>query len=185
MLKKIVVSVFEGFSVVATAIAVIVVVFFFGRLTTVDGKSMDPTLSSGDRLFVYSCIFDYEYKDIVVIVEPNDLKKPIVKRVIATQGQWVDINYEEGLVYVGDSKDNLQPLEENYTASLTNMRPAEDLHKYPVQVPNGHLFVMGDNRNDSTDSRSYRVDFVDENYVLGKAICRLMPFGDFDIYDGE
>ena len=105
-----------------------------------------------------------------------------MKRVIATEGQWVDVRYDEGLVYVGDTKDTMKPLDESYTASLTDVEVSDDLHKYPVQVPENHLFAMGDNRNHSIDSRSSMVGFVDENYVLGKAVFRISPFGNFNIY---
>lgn len=177
--------IFEAASFIVGVIVPVVLLLTFGfRLTTVDGRSMEPTLSGGDRLLTTSVAMKYEYKDIVVVVEPNDkLYKPIIKRVIATEGQWIDVRYDEGLVYVGDSKDDLKPLDEQYTKSLTDRVPYEDNHEYPVQVPENHCFVMGDNRNDSTDSRSYKVGFVDENYILGKAVFRVFPFGNFNIYD--
>lgn len=184
-MKKISVALFEFSSILVGAILAIVVIFSFCfRLTTVDGESMEPTLHHGDRLLTASIAKEYNYKDIVVVVEPNEeLYKPIIKRVIATEGQWVDVRYDEGLVYVGDSADTLKPLDEPYTKSLTDEFFSEDRHEYPVQVPEKSYFVMGDNRNDSTDSRSYRVGFVDENYILGKAILRILPYGDFNIYD--
>lgn len=184
MKKKISAAAFEFASLMVSVIVPVVVILVLGfRLTAVDGSSMEPTLWDGDRLLTTALQSEYEYKDIVVIVEPNELYKPIIKRIIATEGQWVDIRYDEGLVYVGDTKDTMKPLDEPYTASLTDLEPFEDRHEYPVQVPENHYFAMGDNRNDSIDSRSYRVGFVDENYILGKAVFRLFPYGDFNIYD--
>lgn len=184
MSRKLVSVVFETASVVVGAVLAVAIIFtFLFKPIKVDGKSMVPTLSNGDELLVTAAGGDYEYKDIVIVVEPNDLHKPLVKRVIATPGQWVNIDYTEGYVYVGDTLDSMVRLDEPYTASLTDEKPVEDINEYPIQVPEKSYFVMGDNRNHSTDSRSYRVGFIDENYILGKAFVRIVPFGEFNIYD--
>lgn len=189
--NKLVENIFEIASVLMSAIIAIAIIFtFLFRLVGVDGQSMVPTLVDKDWLITLTAVDDYEYKDIVIVVEPNGLNKPIVKRVIATEGQWVDVRYDEGLVYVGDSKDNMKPLEENYIAEPPTVRVFDDNHEYPVQVPEGSLFAMGDNRNHSTDSRSSMVGFIDERYVLGKAMWRIMSgetgvdFSKFNIYEG-
>ncbi len=184
-MKKSVSTAFEIASIFISAVLAVTLIFTLGlRLTTVDGRSMEPTLHDGDKLITLSLVGEYDYGDIVVVVEPNEeLYKPIIKRVIAKEGQWVDVRYDEGLVYVGDTKETMVPLDEPYTAELTNVKPFEDLNEYPVQVPENEYFCMGDNRNHSTDSRSYMVGTVQEGYILGKALYRLMPFGDFNIYE--
>ncbi len=184
MRKKITVFLFEFASTCVSAIAIIALIFIIGiRVTTVNGSSMEPTLSDSDKLVIICSEQKFEYKDIVIICEPNILDEIIVKRVIATEGQWVDVRYNEGLVYVGDSPDTMQPLDEDYTACLTDEFNPEDRHEYPVQVPENCIFAMGDNRNDSTDSRSFRVGFVQEGYILGKVLFRFAPSFDFSLYD--
>ncbi|MBQ8210463.1 MAG: signal peptidase I [Clostridia bacterium] len=178
-MKKLTEGLFEFMSVVTSAVVAIAVIFtLFFRLTTVSGKSMQPTLYHEDKLITTAYSDTYEYKDIVIVVEPNEeLYEPLVKRVIATEGQWVTVDYDSGLVYVGDTVDTMNALDEDYTASLTNEKPWFDTNEYPIQVPENSYFCMGDNRNNSTDSRAYYVGFVDESYILGKAIFRLSPFG--------
>lgn len=176
MSKKFVDNIYELASVVMSSIITIVILFScVFRLVGVDGSSMVPTLSHGDWLMVSAAGMSYDYGDIVIVVQPNSLHKPIVKRVIATEGQTVDIDFDEGIVYVDG-----EALDEPYTNSPTNNR--EDFSG-PVVVEKGKVFVMGDNRNASTDSRSNLIGQIDTRYILGKVYGRLFPFGHFDIYE--
>lgn len=173
---KVIRGVYEFVDILVSALLVIFLVFtFLFRLVGVEGGSMEPTLQEGDRLLVSSLRFKPEYKDIVIITQPNIFHEPIVKRVIATGGQTVDIDFEQGIVYVDG-----EALAEPYVNAPTLTKEGVE---FPVTVPEGYLFVMGDNRNQSTDSRSPQIGFIDERYVLGKVECRLTPLGDWSVYD--
>ena len=135
-----------------------------GILDDVDIKKFELELSRGD---------------IVVITEPNYFDEPLIKRVIAKGGETVNIDFTTGTVYV----DGVA-LKEPYTREDYILPKLDDI-EFPYTVPEGHIFCMGDNRNGSTDSRSNLIGPLDERYVLGKAVIRILPFGDFDIYDYE
>ena len=160
---------------VATAIIIIFVVFtFICRPTSVVGDSMVPTLHNGDWLITMPKS-EYVYGDIVVVTQPNVHNEPRIKRVIATEGQTVDINFASGQVFVNGVELNEPYInEETHTSSDVT---------FPLIVPEGKVFVMGDNRNRSSDSRSSGVGFIDTRYILGKAQLRVLPFGEFDIYE--
>ena len=154
----------------------VVAIFTFGiRMLGVDGHSMLNTLQHGDRLMVVNPIFyhDYKYGDIVILRKTGVFdNEPIVKRVIATGGQTVDIDFSEGVVYVdGEALEEDYIREPTYTAEGT---------EFPLTVPEGSIFVMGDNRNGSSDSRDYRLGTVDIRYVIGKAAFLLFPGLDYD-----
>ncbi len=164
----------EVISVLAMAVVAIAVVFtFFFRTVSVDGNSMNPTLNDGDRLLITNGVKDAEYGDIIVASQPNPLEKTLIKRVIATEGQQVNIDFEKGIVYV----DGVE-LSESYIADPTTL--SEGL-QFPVTVPEGCVFVMGDNRLHSTDSRSPLIGFIEQDYIMGKVIVRIMPSLDFKV----
>lgn len=156
-------------SAVMAVIFVILLFTFAARTSVVSGSSMIDTLHGGDMLLISRLGFSAEQGDIVVVTKPYEDNKPIIKRVIATEGQRVDIDFVEGVVYV-----NGEALDEPYTHTPTNKR--YDM-EFPVTVPQGHVFVMGDNRNGSYDSRATEIGFVDTRYVLGKVYLRIFPLG--------
>lgn len=159
---------YEVVSVFTTALVIIAVLFtFVMRFVGVDGSSMVPTLTDGDWLVVSAINTNIEHGDIVISTQPNAFNEPIVKRVIAKGGQTVDIDFERGVVYVDG-----QALDESYIAEPTTTREGIS---FPMTVPEGKLFLMGDNRNDSTDSRSPLIGCVDERYILGVVKCRAVP----------
>ncbi len=157
-------------------LSVVVVVFLLlFRVVVVSGTSMNNTLLDGDYLLLAGRVFYHQPAcgDIIVASKDSfDNGSPIVKRVIATEGQWVDIDFQKGIVYVGDTEDTMQPLNEPYTLTPTNMQ--EGL-TFPQKVQDGCIFVMGDNRNDSKDSRSPEIGQIDCSQVLGKVIFLFFP----------
>jgi signal peptidase I len=162
-----------------SAFIIIAVVFtFVFRLVGVSGYSMTNTLQDNDWLLTVNKE-SYERGDIVVITEPNYFDEPLINRVIAKGGETVNIDFTTGTVYV----DGVA-LQEPYTREDFILPKLDDID-FPYTVPEGHIFCMGDNRNGSTDSRSNLTGPLDERYVLGKAVIRILPFGDFDIYDYE
>ena len=167
---------YEWIQSLVGSVLVVVAIFTFGiRMLGVDGHSMLNTLQHGDRLMVVNPIFyhDYKYGDIVILRKTGVFdNEPIVKRVIATGGQTVDIDFGEGVVYVdGEALEEDYIREPTYTAEGT---------EFPLTVPEGSIFVMGDNRNGSSDSRDYRLGTVDTRYVSGKAAFPIFPGPDYD-----
>lgn len=152
-----------------TAIVCVVLVFMFVlRVISVDGFSMVPTLHDRDRILVLSGL-TYEPKqgDVVVLRKQSFMETPLVKRVIATENQTVDIDFTTGKVTV----DGVV-LDEPYIAEPTYTQ--YDV-PFPVTVPKGCVFVMGDNRNESSDSRLAVVGMVDHRYILGRVAFEVFP----------
>ena len=160
----------------ALVMALVVLILLFtlvGRVIGVEGHSMVPTLQDGDMLILQSIGYTPRQGDVVVLTKPfGSITSPIVKRVIAVGGEHVEIDYDAGTVSVDG-----QVLNEPYI-NETMYEPS-----YPgltsVDVPEGSIFVMGDNRNHSSDSRDPDLGVVDCRYVLGRARLVLFPLGDF------
>ena len=155
----------------AAMMAVVCVVLLFTfviRLAGVDGASMMPTLEDRDRLVITRLGGEVMQGEIVVVTLSDRGDDPLVKRVIATGGQTIDIDFERGTVFV----DGVA-LEEPYTAGPTML--SYDMY-FPQTVPEGHVFIMGDNRNNSWDSRHTHIGMVDSRHILGRAVYRIFPY---------
>ena len=172
---------FYWLNALTTALVCLVVIFtFFGRLTRVDGDSMTNTLHHNQLLLVWSLGYEPEAGDIVVLNKTTAEHLggvAIVKRVIATGGQTVDIDYAANAVYVDGVKLNEDYIKEPMIDITGNSNYAQT----HFEIPEGSIFVMGDNRNGSDDSRDIRIGTIDSGYVLGKAVFSIFPFSTFGL----
>lgn len=173
--KKNAESIYDIASIVVSAVISVGIIFtFFFKISTVSGESMENTLYHADRLIISSIVTDVEYGDVVVTSQPNMFNKVLIKRVIAVGGQtvWFDEETKQTIV---DGK----PLNEPYIKEEMEYTPAMDKL---FTVPEGKIFVMGDNRNNSSDSRDAFVGMIDENYIVGKVVYR---FGDKSLFNSD
>ena len=184
-------GIYDYIEVFCYALAMMMVLFLFVfRLVTVDGDSMRTTLTDGDKLIISNLFYTPETGDIVVINPENhgDAEEPIIKRVIATEGQTVFIDFEKWEVYVDGNK-----LDEPYIRDMMEIEKQRFGENAPMDgtnvpkfkkeftVSKGKVFVMGDNRNNRKDSRSRDYGEMGVNRILGKVIFRLVPnFGTVD-----
>ena len=169
-------SILHDFAYILAAVTIVFV--FIVRLVGVDGSSMFPTLVHKDYMLLQSNFLSDDYKngDVVVMTVPAFGTDPIVKRIIATEGQEVNIDFDAGVVYVDG-----EALLEDYIYEPTFLNYADGM-TYPAVVPEGCVFVMGDNRNHSTDSRYAPVGMVDTQRIMGKVICIGLPGQQTDAY---
>ena len=166
-------SVTEWVETIVMAVVLVAVVFtFVARVITVDGVSMEPTYYNGDRVLVTKLAGQAQQGDVVIVV--GALEEPIIKRVVATEGQTVDFDPELGEVTV-----NGQPLPGSVFGIEDGITFVPDLPgmvlEFPQTVPEGCVFVLGDNRDNSTDSRFVTVGMVDQRNILGKVVFNLYP----------
>lgn len=173
--KKTLGIIYDFAEILMTAVLAVTVVFaFLFKTSVVNGDSMKDTLHNGDTVIISSINKTVDYSDVVVISQPNVIKKVLIKRVIATGGQTVTFDSEHKKVLVDGAELNEPYLPEKmiFSSSMTGS----------VTVPEGMLFVMGDNRNDSTDSRDPIIGFIDERYVVGKV---LYVVGDTHLFEND
>jgi signal peptidase I len=165
---------YEWVETLTLALLGVVLLFtFVARTITVDGPSMDYTLTHGDALVITRLGGDPQPGDIVAVTKTEATNKPIIKRVIAVGGQTIDIDGATGDVYVDGELQN-----EPYIAEKID----PDLYYdeiFPQTIPEGSMFVMGDNRNNSWDSRVDQLGSIDTRHMLGRVILRYFPFGQF------
>lgn len=170
-------ALYEWLEEIVIALTLVILIFtFLFRVVTVTGDSMLPNYVEGEKLIITNLGHSIEQGSVVVVT--NVLDKPIIKRVIATEGQTVDIDYTTGVVYVdGEAVDETAfGLSNNITTSpYSSFEPLV----FPQTVPEGCVFVLGDNRSVSKDSRYAEVGMIDERHILGEAVFRLYPFNRF------
>ena len=180
---------FDALEMFAWSLAILLLIFTFVlRLCRVEGASMENTLYDGENLLLYSFFYEPEQDDIIVFhltdEEPN-LEKMLVKRVIATGGQTVEIDFKNNTIFVDGVlyedehavlKNNADAIIDQYLYFRPDWKYNSITDTMTVTVPERHLFVLGDNRNFSRDSRDSSIMFVDERCVLGKVIVRIAPF---------
>ncbi|MEG1632560.1 MAG: signal peptidase I [Oscillospiraceae bacterium] len=165
-------EVYDWIQCVVVALLFCVLLFsFFTRLVDVIGSSMYPTLEDRDKIVISKLFYTPKQGDIIVFRKDSFKDEPLVKRIIATEGQTVDIDFQKGIVYV-DGK----ALDEPYIAELT-LEPLN--FNGQITVPEGCIFVMGDNRMHSTDSRDNRIGCVDTRCIMGKVYFTVYPLKNF------
>lgn len=180
VLTKITGDLFDIIELFVFCAAVILLIFTFViRPTVVEGPSMEDTLIEKDYLLVSNAGYSPKQGDIIVAhnVGLRFYKDPIIKRVIATAGQVVDIDFDTWTVTV----DGVV-LDEPYRKLTSDASRTSDW-EYPITIPEGYVFVMGDNRNHSADSRSKDVGLIDERCIIGKAVVRILPFDRITVFD--
>lgn len=166
MNEKTIRNIYDFASILVSAVLAVCLIFtFVFKISAVDGDSMNNTLHNGDKVLITARDWTIERGDIVVISQPNAFNKVLIKRVIATERQTVEINGKTHQVIVDGAV-----LEEPYIAQPLIV---QGTWNYPVTVPEGCVFVMGDNRNRSTDSRDSAVGMIDTRYIVGEAIYRI------------
>ena len=188
--KRFVVSMIENIEMVIFSLAVVILIFtFFFRLCMVSGDSMNNTLVDSEKLIVTNLFYEPERGDIVVVHQTGALNEPIVKRVIAVGGEVVDIDFATMQITVTDKNGNSRVIDEPYAfydkegnAEVRYFSHPSDL-SFPCTVPEGHVFLLGDNRYNSLDSRFREIGFVDERRILGKVVFRVYPFDKIGLID--
>lgn len=168
---------YECFDVILKVlIAFIIITAFLFKVCTVVGTSMCNTLYQDEKLVISNLFYTPAEGDIIVFHHTGELNEPVVKRVIATGGKWVYINYDTCELYVSDDEifDDEDIVDES-SYVFFDIGKYKHLGPAKIYVPEGYVFVMGDNRNNSLDSRDERIGLIDVKSILGKVIFRVSP----------
>lgn len=171
----------------AGVVAVVIAMFlrtFVVTMVQVDGASMEPTFHHAQRLAVTRFNNEYKQGDVIIFRPVREPERPYIKRVIATEGQTVSFDFDKGTVLV----DGVEIYEPYIKETIESYRfgSFNPYTKTSEVVPEDHLFVMGDNRNNSSDSRAADVGMVHKDAVIGKAVLRWWPLNEFTVdFDGK
>lgn len=161
-------------ALIRAVVLVFIILTFFFKVCTVVGDSMNNSLAEGQRLLVQSFAYTPKEGDVIVFHQTGALNEPVIKRVIATGNKWVLIDYDQKTLYVSnDEVFGSNDIVDESAYRYLNTGKYNRSGTYTVFVPEGYLFVMGDNRNASLDSRSSTIGLVDQRRVLGKVIFNL------------
>ncbi len=164
--EKLLNTVYDFASVLLAAVLAVSIIFtFFFKISTVVGESMENTLHNGENLLITAINGEIKNGDVVVISQPNSYDLVLIKRVIGTEGQTISFDKKTRSVYV----DGVQLKEEYIKEKMYFFYGMNNTYT----VPEGKLFVMGDNRNNSADSRDPGIGMIDERYVVGKVFYKI------------
>jgi signal peptidase I len=178
--KKFLSGIADYVEIFVVAICVVILCFsFLFRLCKVNGPSMEKTLYHNEMLLVSDLLYEPKRGDIIVFHDTGYYNEAIVKRIIAVGGDTINIDFATWTVTVTDKNGNTFVVDEDYAFFDENRHNQMSTQHYPCEIPEGKLFVMGDNRYNSSDSRFDAIGLVDEREVLGRLVCRLSPLDKF------